>query len=173
MISEQMVEALNKQLNKEFYSAYLYLNISNYFYNQDLNGYGNYFTVSAQEEEAHASLIRDYLIYQGAMVELEAIQKPAVNLSDVKQILELVVAHERGITKSIYEIYTLAEAEKDYATRQYLDWFVKEQVEEESQAEAMVKRYELFGKEGKGLMQLDNELKAAVFTAPAKLVTID
>ena len=104
MISQNMIEMLNKQLNKEFYSSYLYLNISNYFYDRDLDGYGNYFSVQSQEEQAHAHLIRDYIIYQGAKVQLEAIQKPTENLKDIKQVLELVQAHERGITQSIYNI---------------------------------------------------------------------
>jgi len=173
MISQKMIETLNKQLNKEFYSSYLYLNISNYFYDRDLDGYGNYFAVQSQEEQAHAHLIRDYIIYQGAKVELEAIQKPTENLKDLKQVLDLVVAHERGITQSIYNIYGMAEDERDYATRQYFDWFVKEQVEEENTAEAMVKRFDLFGQDAKGLMQLDNELKSVTFTAPAKLVVIN
>ncbi|MFR8169696.1 MAG: ferritin [Marvinbryantia sp.] len=167
MLDKKVVELLNQQVNKEFYSAYLYLDFSNYYYDQGLDGFGNWYKVQAQEERDHALLMIQYLQNNGERVVLEAIDKPAVELTSAKVVLAEGLKHEQYVTSLIHNIYDAAYTVKDFRTMQFLDWFVKEQGEEETNADNLIKKYELFGDDPKSLYMLDNELSARVYTAPS------
>ena len=167
MLDAKVVELLNQQVNKEFYSAYLYLDFSNYYYDKGLDGFGNWYKIQAQEERDHAMLFIQYLQNNGEKVVLEAIDKPAIVLEDAKAVLEEGLKHERYVTGLIHAIYDAAYSAKDFRTMQFLDWFVKEQGEEETNADNLVKKFELFGDDPKSLYMLDNELGARVYSAPS------
>ena len=167
MLSAKVVELLNNQVNAEFYSAYLYLDMANYYKNEGLDGYYNWYKVQAQEERDHALLFMDYLQQNGVEVVLEAIAKPDKEFKAFIDPLKAGAEHERLVTSLIHDIYAVAYEEKDFRTMQFLDWFVKEQAEEEDNADDMVKKFELIGNDSKGLYQLDNELKSRVYSAPS------
>ena len=167
MLNPKVVELLNQQVNKEFYSAYLYLDFSNYYYDQELNGFGNWYKIQAQEERDHALLFMQYLQNNGEKVTLDAIAKPGVELTGNKQVLEEGLKHERYVTSLIHAIYEAAYNVKDFRTMQFLDWFVKEQGEEENNADSLVKKYELYGSDPRSLYMLDSEMAARVYTAPS------
>ena len=167
MLNENVVKLLNEQVNKEFYSAYLYLDFSNYYYDQGLDGFGNWYKIQAQEERDHAMLFLQYLQNNGERVVLEAIAKPDVELVSAKAILAEGLKHEQYVTSLIHTIYDAAYAVKDFRTMQFLDWFVKEQGEEENNADTLIKKFELFGDDPKSLYMMDSELGARVYTAPS------
>ena len=167
MLDKRVVELLNQQVNKEFYSAYLYLDFSNYYDDLGLDGFSNWYQIQAQEERAHAMLFVQYLRNNGEKIVLEAIDKPAVELTSAKAVLAEGLKHEIYVTSLIHEIYDAAYSVKDFRTMQFLDWFVKEQGEEETNADNLVKKFELFGDDPKSLYMLDNELGARVYTAPS------
>lgn len=167
MLDRKVVELLNQQVNKEFYSAYLYLDFSNYYYDQGLDGFGNWYKVQAQEERDHAMLMIQYLQNNGEKVELYAIDKPGVALESAKAVLSEGLKHEQYVTSLIHGIYDTAYSVKDFRTMQFLDWFVKEQGEEENNADNLVKKFELFGDDPKSLYMLDNELGTRVYAAPS------
>ncbi len=167
MLDTKVTELLNQQVNKEFYSAYLYLDFSNFCYEEGLDGFGNWYRVQAQEERDHAMLFVQYLLNNGEKVALDTIEKPAVVPENAKMVLAEGLKHERYVTGLIHNIYDAAHSVKDFRTMQFLDWFVKEQGEEETNAEGLVKKYELFGDDPKSLYMLDNELGARVYSAPS------
>lgn len=167
MLDKRVVELLNQQINKEFYSAYLYLDFSNYYYDKGLDGFGSWYKIQAQEERDHALLFMQYLQNNGEKVVLETIEKPGVDLTSPKTVLDEVLKHERYVTGLIHNIYDAAHSVKDFRTMQFLDWFVKEQGEEENNADNLVKKFELFGDDPKSLYMLDNELGARVYAAPS------
>ena len=166
MINEKTQELLNSQINKELYSAYLYLAFANWYVDNGLDGFANWFNIQAMEERDHAMLFLQYMHNNGLKVTLEAIDKPGQELDNSKDILNEVLKHEQYVTESIHNIYDEALKNKDYRTTQFLDWFVKEQGEEEKNAEDLIKRWELFGEDSKSLYMLDNELAQRVHTAP-------
>ena len=167
MLDKKVVELLNQQVNKELYSAYLYLDFSNYYYDQGLDGFGNWYKIQAQEERDHALLFVQYLQNNGERVVLEAIEKPGVELSSPKAVLAEGLKHEQYVTSLIHNIYAAAQEIKDFRTMQFLDWFVKEQCEEETNADGLVKKFELFGDDPRSLYMLDSELGARVYSAPS------
>jgi len=166
-MNEKVVALLNDQINKEFYSAYLYLDISNFYDELDLDGYANYYMVQAQEERDHALLIMKYMQNNSLKVTLEAIEKPDKTFESVLDPLVIAAEHERYVTALINNIYHEAHQDKDYRTMKFLDWFVDEQMEEEDSADTMVNRYKLFGQDPKGLYLLDQEYAARVYTVPS------
>ncbi len=166
-MDKKVAELLNDQINKEFYSAYLYLDFANYYTEQGLDGFANWYTIQAQEERDHAMLFLQYLQNNGQKVTLEAIAKPDQVFSSNMDPLKAGMAHEQYVTGLINNIYDHAYAVKDFRTMQFLDWFVKEQGEEETNADNLIKKMELFGSEAKGLYMLDNELGARVYSAPS------
>jgi len=167
MLDKKVAQLLNQQITKEFYSAYLYLDFSNFYYDMSLDGFGNWYKVQAQEERDHAMLFVQYLLNNGEKVELGAIDKPDVALTDAKTVLEAGLKHEEYVTSLIHAIYDAAYSVKDFRTMQFLDWFVKEQGEEENNADNLIKRFELFGDDPKSLYMLDSELGARVYAAPS------
>lgn len=170
MLDQKVISLLNEQVNKEFYSAYLYLDFANYYVDQGLVGFANWFQVQAQEERDHAMLFMKYLQNNDESVTLEAIAKPNVALGDNMAPLKASLAHEQYITASIHNIYDAAYGVKDFRTMQFLDWFVKEQGEEETNATDLIKKMELFGSDAKSLYLLDQEMAARVYTAPSLVI---
>ena len=150
MLDAKVTELINTQINKEFYSAYLYLDFANFYKSKGLDGFYNWYMVQTQEERDHAMLFLKYLQNNNAEIMLEA-----------------VLAHEEYVTGLINTIYDAAQSVKDFRTMQFLDWFIKEQGEEETNAHDLITKMELFGTDPKGLYMLDNELKARVYTAPS------
>ena len=166
-MNDKIAKLLNEQINKELYSAYLYLDISNYYDEMDLDGYKNYYMIQAQEERDHALLFMQYMQANGLKVTLDAIGKPDKKFETVLDPLVVAAEHERYVTALINNIYHEAHEAKDYRTMKFLDWFVDEQMEEEDNADTMVSRYKLFGQDPRGLYLLDQEYAARVYTAPS------
>lgn len=167
MLSENVAKLLNNQVNKEFYSAYLYLDFENFYKDKSLDGFANWYHVQVQEEVAHAQLMMQYLQDNDYSVTLEAIDKPNIPLSDLMDPLKAVLKHEQYVTELIHNCYAAAYEEKDFRTMQFLDWFVKEQGEEEKNASDMISRFDLFGHNAKGLYDLDAEYKTRTYVAPS------
>lgn len=158
---------LNEQITKELYSAYLYLDFSIFYEQQGLDGYANWYMIQAQEERDHAMLFLKYLQNNGEKVDLGAVDKPDKELNVLMDPLKAGFEHEQYVTSLINDIYEAAYNVKDFRTMQFLDWFVKEQLEEEKNADDMIKKMELFGNDSKGLYSLDAEYAARVYTAPS------
>lgn len=167
MLSEKVAALLNEQVNKEFYSAYLYLDFSNYFEARGLDGFANWYKIQAQEERDHALLFYQYLHNNNAKVTLEAIAKPDKVLDSDMTVLKAGLEHEMYVTGLINTIYAAAHEDKDFRTMQFLDWFVKEQGEEEVNANDMISKMDLFGSDPKGLYMLNSELGGRVYNAPS------
>ena len=167
MLNEKVANLLNTQVNKEFYSAYLYLHFANFYAEQGLDGFSNWYMVQAQEERDHALLFVKYLQNNDSPVVYESIDKPAVELKEKIDPLKEGLKHERYVTSLIHTIYEAAHEAKDYRTMQFLDWFVKEQGEEEVNASELMKKMELFGTDAKGLYMLDSELGSRAYSAPS------
>ena len=170
MLNQEIVKLINQQINKEFFSAYFYLDIANYYISENLNGFGNWFNIQAQEEKDHALLFIKYLQNNGEQVILSAIQPNQENFTSFNMPLIKTFEHEQSVTKSIENIYAVAFENKDFRTVQFLDWFIKEQGEEEKNTDDLIKKYELFAKDGKGLYLLDTELASRVYVAPSLVI---
>lgn len=170
MLDKRISELLNKQINREFYSAYFYLDISNFYIEKSLNGFGNWFTVQYQEEQAHAMLFIKYMQNNGETIVLDSIDSPAIEFKDFKHPLLATKDHELIVSRWINDIYAVAFEIKDFRTMQFLDWFVKEQAEEEKNTDDLINRYDLFGSDARGLYLLDQEMGARVFNAPSLIL---
>lgn len=167
MFTEKVKKLLNEQITKEFFSAYLYLHFANYYEEQGLKGFANWFKVQAQEERDHALLMIQYMQNNEIKVTFEAIEKPATPLNKHMDALTASLEHEQFVTASIHAIYEAAYEAKDFRTMQFLDWFVKEQAEEEMNSTDNIKKMELFGTDSKGLYMLDQELGTRVYAPPS------
>lgn len=165
----RVYELLNEQINKEFYSAYLYLSFADYYEEEDLKGFANWYEIQVQEERDHALIFRNYLHSNGEKVKLLAIDQPNLTFTNHLEPLEAALEHEKFITESINNIYEVAHEAKDYRTMKFLDWFVQEQQEEEDNASTMVSRMKLFGSDAKALYDLDQECQARTYVTPAPL----
>ena len=166
-MDNQVAALINQQVNKEFYSAYLYLDIANYYINTGLEGFGNWYTVQAQEEQDNAMVFIQYLQQNGIPVTLEAIAKPDKVFHSPLDPLLIGAEHERYVTSLIHDIYEAAYTVRDFRTMQFLDWFVKEQGEEEANAETLINKFKLFGDDPKSLYLLNQELATRVYSAPS------
>ncbi len=170
MLDVKVTELINTQINKEFYFAYLYIDFANFYKNKGLDGFSNWYMVQAQEERDHAMLFLKYLQNNNVRVVLEAVDKPEIPMESLMDPLKAGLAHEEYVTGLINTIYDAAQKAKDFRTMQFLDWFIKEQGEEETNAHDLITKMELFGTDPKGLYMLDNELKARVYTAPSLVI---
>jgi len=167
MISKKMADAINKQINAEFYSAYLYLSMAAWFDSMNLKGFANWMRVQQQEEHFHAMKFLDYLLSRQGKVVLEAIEEPATKWKSPLDAFETVYEHEQKVTGLINKLAALAQSETDYPTTVLLHWFINEQVEEESNADAIVQKLKLIGDNASALFLLDQELATRVYTPPA------
>jgi ferritin len=169
MISDKLQQKLNDQIMKEFYSAYLYLSIEAYFTALNLNGFAHWFRVQAQEERDHAILLFDYVNKVSGRVKLQQIDGPKIEFASIEEALKDTLVHEQYVTRSIYDIVDIAQEERDHKTIAFLQWFVTEQVEEEQNADNNIKKYQLVEGDGKGIMMLDIEMAARVYSPPPQL----
>lgn len=167
MLNSEISKLLNEQITKELYSAYVYLDMANFYSDHNLNGFENWFYVQMQEERDHALLFRQYLLNNDEQVKLLPIEAPNIEFVNLKDPLVAALAHEITVTESINKIYEATYTYNDYRTRQFLDWFIKEQGEEEKNSNDLIKRFELFGDDAKSLYMLDSELGARVYAAPS------
>jgi ferritin len=158
MLSKTMEEALNKQINREFYSAYLYLAMSAYFESANMKGFAKWMRIQGKEEQAHALKLYDYVIARGGRVSLPAIEAPKAKWTSAGKVFEDVYAHEQKVTGMINSLVELAIKEKDHATFEVLQWFVKEQVEEEEHANEILQKIRTIGEIPGHLFCLDHEL---------------
>ncbi|MGN0492648.1 MAG: ferritin [Acutalibacteraceae bacterium] len=165
-MNEKVSALLNDQVNKELYSAYLYLDMANYYTQKGLDGFANWYEIQAKEEQDHAMLIYRYLQNNGEKVTLEAIAKPDKTFETLIDPLTSGLEHEKYVTSLINNIYAAAEV-NDYRTTQFLDWFIKEQGEEEKNSMDLITKMELFGDDARSLYMLNSELAARVYSAPS------
>ncbi len=166
MISKKLQDAINSQINKEFYSAYFYLAMSAYCKTKDLDGFANFFYVQYQEETFHAMKFYNYLLDRGGDVVLTKIDTPPADFKSPLDVFEKTLEHEQFVTKSINDLLDLAIKDNDHASASFLKWYVDEQVEEEATVSRLVNRMKLVGDNVGGLFIVDSELKARVFTPP-------
>ena len=166
MISKKMEKAFNDQINAEMYSAYLYLSMHAYVETLGLKGFSNWMYVQTQEEMAHAMGLYNYVLTRGGKIDLGAIEKPQGSWNSIVDVVKAVLEHERKVTGLINGLVDVAEEQKDRAAMSFLDWYVKEQVEEEDNVETMLTRLNLIGSDVNALLNYDNELAARTFVAP-------
>ena len=166
-MDKKVHELLNQQINKEFYSAYLYLDFSNYFKARGLDGFANWYKIQDEEERDHAMLFYQYLQNEDQAVTLEAIAKPDKVFEKHIDVLKAGLEHEKYVTSLINDIYAAAYEVKDFRAMQFLDWFVKEQGEEETNANDLITKMELFGEDPRSLYLLNQELSQRIYSAPS------
>ena len=167
MLSKKMVKSINRQINREMYSAYLYLGMASYASSEGLNGVVNWFNVQVQEELSHAQKMYNYLNQQSERVMLEAIEEPPQDFKSITDLFKKTLEHEKIVTGLINNLVDIARVQKDHASEIFLQWFVTEQVEEESNATDILQKLKLMGSDGNGLFMLDSELGKRVYTPPA------
>ena len=165
MISDKVRNILNEQINKEFYSAYLYLAMSAYFDEIGLYGFSNWTKVQAREEVDHGMILFDYMIDRNTKVELLNIDTPDSDFTSPMQVFEIILAHEIKVTESINRVAALTDDECDLATRNFIDWYIAEQVEEEASVRDVITKLNMFGEEKASLYLLDKEFKQRKYTA--------
>ncbi len=166
MLNEKMEKEFNEQINKELFSAYLYLDMKSRFSEMNLQGFVNWMDVQVQEEKAHAMGMYDYVLERGGKVELLAIDKPEVEGKTPLEIFEQVLKHEEFVTSRINHLMDVADEVRDRAALSFLDWYLKEQVEEESNVGGVLATLRLIGEDKKALLMLDKDLAARTFIAP-------
>lgn len=171
MISQKVQDAINAQINAEFWSAYLYLSMAQYFHAIGRSGIAHWFEIQFQEEQSHAQILINYLNNRDGRVLLQAIDAVPTEWKNELDAFKAVLEHEQKVTALINNLYFIAESERDYATRGRLDWFVNEQVEEEETAREIIDRLELIGDNGLAMYTLDTELGARTFTTPSPLAS--
>lgn len=158
---------INEQINKEFYSAYLYLDMANFYDEKGLDGFANWFEIQAREEQDHAMLFYEYMHNNNEKVTLEAVDKPDKVYEDLIDPLTAAYEHEQYVTSLINNIYAAAQEAKDFRATQFLDWFIKEQGEEEKNSADLITKMELFGGDARSLYLLNSELESRTYSAPS------
>jgi ferritin len=166
MIKAKMQSALNVQIHREIYSAYLYMAMEAYFESVNLRGCAHWMRVQAQEELVHVTKFFAFIVDRGGRITLPAIDAPPVEWASPLNVFEEAYAHEGKVTGWINDLVSLSVREEDHATHSFLQWFVSEQVEEEASADGVVKKLKLMGDAPGGLFMIDRELAARVFTPP-------
>jgi ferritin len=166
MIGKKMQDAINKQITAETYSAWLYLAMAGWLEEQNLKGFAGWMKVQAQEELTHAILFFNHVIDRGGRVQLGAFEAPPNEWRSAQAVFEAALEHEKKVTAMINNLVELAAAEKDFAANPMLQWFVKEQVEEEKNPSEIAGRLKLVGSAGDGLLRLDAEAAARAFVYP-------
>ena len=162
MLDKKIIDLVNHQVNKEMYSAYLYLSMANYYAEKNLDGFAHWFTLQAKEEYEHAEKFMNYIHDNGEQVILEAIEAPKSDYADPIEPLKVTVEHEKYVTDLINQIVRVAHDLCDYRTLNFLSWFINEQAEEEKTANDLLARYEIFVDGKKNLYLFDQEMKSRV-----------
>lgn len=173
MISQKVQDAINAQINAEFWSAYLYLSMAQYFHSTGRSGIAKWFDVQFKEEQDHAQILINYLNSRDGRVMLQPIEAVPTEWKSELDAFEATLEHEQKVTAMINNLYYIAETERDYATRGRLDWFVSEQVEEEETARGIIDRLKLIGDNGLAMYTLDTELGARTYTTPSPLANAE
>lgn len=168
MIGKKIHAAFNEQINHEIYSGYLYLSMSAYFISLGLDGFAHWMRIQRMEEEAHAMKFFEHLRDRDARIELGAIDKPKLKWTSPLDAFKAAYEHEKFITGKINGLYKLAEKESDYPAKVLLDWFVKEQVEEEASADTLLTQIKRVA-DGNALFVLDKDAGTRVFVLPVPL----
>lgn len=168
MLNRTMEDALNEQINREMYSAYLYISMSSFSTYKGLKGFANWFMVQYHEEMLHAMKLYEHLNLRGGRAVLKAISQPPSEFESPLDMFQKTLEHEHYITKSINELMDLAIAEKDHATQIFLQWYVTEQVEEENNDSEIIAQLKIIGADAQGLMLLDKDLIARTTTVPTE-----
>lgn len=163
MISEKMLKALNEQIKLEMESSYAYIAMEAYFMGKNLDGFANFFHIQAMEERDHAYLLFNYVYQVGGQVELSDLKAFDANFQSELDVMEKTLAHEQLVTRSIHNLMDIAMEEKDYASQAFLQWFIKEQVEEEETATALVEKMKMVGDNPNGLFMMNAELGKRVY----------
>ena len=158
MIGEKINEILNEQINKEFYSGYLYLSMSAHMKEIGLNGFASWLRHQSREEVEHGLKIFDHLIDRNSFVTLKQIRMPDFEYNGILSVFNIIYEHEQCITRSIMSVAKLAEEECDRTTINFVDWFIEEQIDEEEAVKNIIKRLELFGDDKVALFLMDKEL---------------
>jgi len=158
MLSKKMADSLNRQVNRELYSAYLYLSMASFASSIGLRGFANWFNTQVKEEAAHAARLYNYVIEQGARALLADIERPPQDFGSAADLFEKTLVHERKVTGLINDLVALSKEEKDKATGDFLQWFVKEQEEEEESASEALEKVKAAGDNREALMKVDSEL---------------
>lgn len=173
MLSKTIEDAINAQVNAELWSAYLYLSMAHNFEADGKSGIANWFKVQFKEEQAHAEIFMNYINQRGGRVWLKPIDAVETEWATPLDAFKATLEHERKVTAMINNLYALVEAEHDYATREMLNWFISEQVEEEESAQQLIDKFTLIGNDGMGIYMLDQELAARVYNVPSPLATAE
>jgi ferritin len=158
MLSPTMQDALATHVNQEFFSSYLYLSMSLYCERVSLPGFGEWMRIQSSEEHAHALKMLDHVLDRGGTISLLAIEKPAADFKSVQDVFERTVAHEKKVTANIHSLYALALKEQDFASMEMLQWFIKEQVEEEKNTSLIFEQLRMVGDKGSSLVMLDHRM---------------
>lgn len=158
MLKDNVQKALNRQINEELYSSYLYLAMAAHFESENLNGFAHWMKLQSQEEYGHAMKIYEYILQRDGKVSLLQINAPAESWKTIIALFEEVYEHEKKVSASIDSIVELTINEKDYATNNFLQWFISEQVEEESTSLFILDRARLVGDSKNGVFLLDREM---------------
>ncbi len=164
MVSKELEAAINKQVNAELWSAYLYLSMSVHFAHEGLPGFANWFKVQFKEEQDHAHKLMNYLISKGNRVELQPVEEVPTSWSSLIEAFVMTLEHERVVTSLINNLVAMSRAENDFATENVLQWFVSEQVEEEETAQSLIDGLKLIGNNGFGVYTMDKELAKRSYT---------
>lgn len=167
MLSKTVYTALNKHMNTELFSAYLYLNMSAAANEMGYKGVANWFNVQYQEEMVHFMKFYSYINSQGEQAIVGQMEKPASSFPSLPEFFQETLKHEQFITKCINELTELSVKEKDHASQIFLQWFITEQIEEEENDREILGKLKMIGDNGYGLLMLDKELGARVFVPPA------
>ena len=164
MLSQNLLTELNEQVNFEFYSSYTYLAMSGYCESIDLSGFANFFRVQAQEELAHAMKLYDYVYQKGGTIELKQVAMPQGKYDGIIDVFQKGFEHEQLVTSKIYNLADIAHDEKEHATMSLLKWFIDEQVEEENNFNALLKKIRRSDGNPAALYLMDDELANRVYT---------
>lgn len=166
MLSENLLKALNDQVNFEIYSSYTYLAMAAYSESMDLSGFANFFRVQAQEELFHAMKFYDYIFQKNGEVKLQAIPQPQITYENLLHVFETGYEHEQTVTRRIYNLADIANDEREHSTISLLKWFIDEQVEEENTFNSLIKKLRRSEGNPAALYMLDDELATRVFSPP-------
>lgn len=167
MVSQKLIKALNDQFNYELLSAHYYLAMAAYCSEQDLDGFAVFFKEQAEEERFHAMKFYDYITEVDGRILLTDIKNPQNNFKSIIDVFKVALEHEQSVTKRVYDLMDIAHDEREHATKNFLNWFVEEQVEEEAGMKAIIKRLERLGDDSHGLFMLDKELGERKFSEPS------
>ena len=169
MLNNKVQDAINAQINAEFWSAYLYLSMALHFEAEGMPGVANWFKIQFQEEQAHATIFMNYVNQRGGRVVLKAIEAVPTSWESPMDAFVATLEHEKKVTSLINALYSLAMKEEDYATRDRLAWFVSEQVEEEDNCRTLIDKLKLIGDNGMGLYMVSQELATRTYAVPSPL----